>query len=159
MHSRNLIATALVVTAASTALGCAAPATDEAERFREALPIQDEIALRVPGGASATTKTAGLHVASGPGLGAAGSDARFYQLTRDMTATVDHGTAVIFGAIWALVHSPPTTREAKKAVWGPGSSTALEPALWRFTASRVRSRTSTSSAAGRRTGADGRTSR
>jgi hypothetical protein len=120
--------------------GCAAPASDDAERFREAVPHQEEVALRVPGSATAanaTTKSAGLRIANGPGLGGGASTARYYQFTRDITGAVDFTTAVMLGGIWAIVHSPPTSTEAKRAVWGPGAANALEPAVWRFTVDEV----------------------
>lgn len=136
MRSIKVIAAAFVVSALSTVVGCAVPATDDAERFRTALPLQEDVALHVPGAASAT-HTEGLHIATGPGLGTSSSNARYYQFTRDMTSIVDTGTGAILGVIWAIVNTPPTTLEPKKAVWGPGSDSALEPAVWRFTVNEV----------------------
>ncbi|MBX3207852.1 MAG: hypothetical protein KF764_22590 [Labilithrix sp.] len=135
----KVVALAFVVSALSAfANGCAVPASEEAERFREALPLQQEVALRVPGAANATNatkpKSGGLRIATGTG---AGATARYYQFTRDLTGAVDFGTAVILGGIWAIVHSAPTTLEPKKAVWGPGAGNALEPAVWRFTVNEV----------------------
>src|SRR5688572_19663900 len=96
---------------------------DSGERFREAVPQEGEVALRVPGGAAGGTQTRSLHIATNdPTTGGA---ARFYTFTRDMTNTVDFGTAVILGSVWAIVHTPPTSVEPKKATWGPGQATAL----------------------------------
>lgn len=131
----QVIAATFVVSAVSAfGNGCAVPA-DDAEKFREALPLQEEVALRVPGGANgASTKAQGLHIATETPVGAT---ARYYQMTRDLTGAVDFGTAVILGGVWAIVHTQPTTIEAKKAVWGPGAANALEPAVWRFTVTEV----------------------
>ncbi len=136
MRSMKVITAACFVSVVSAfGAGCAPTSEDDdAERFREALPVQDELALRVPGGTSGATKTAGLRIASGGGTNAT---ARYYQFTRDMTSAVDYGTAVILGGIWGVVHSPPTTLEPKKAVWGPGSGNALEPAIWKLTVTEV----------------------
>jgi hypothetical protein len=139
MRSMKVTAVAFVVSALSAfESGCAA-SSDEAERFREAVPLQEEVALRVPGasGSSATTKSAGIHIASGPVVGTGGGAARYYQFTRDMTGAVDFVTAVMLGGIWAIVHTQPTTLESKRAVWGPGAANALEPAVWRFTVNEV----------------------
>jgi hypothetical protein len=129
-----------VSTVSSLAMGCALR-PDDAERFREAVPVQEEVALRVPGGANATggTKSSSLRIQTEPGAGggAVTTNARYYQMTRDLTGAVDFGTAIILGGVWAIVHTAPTTIEAKKAVWGPGSGNALEPAIWRFTVSEV----------------------
>jgi hypothetical protein len=106
---------------------------DDGERFREAVPQEGEVALRVPGGAGGT-QTRSLHIATNDTNGEA---ARFYTFTRDMTNTVDFGTAIILGSVWAIVHSPPTSVEPKKATWGPGQATALEPAIYRFVVTEV----------------------
>lgn len=122
----------------SAAAGCTASPTSDADRFREPLPEQSDVALDVPGNTAqpgaVTTKSAGLHVATGNG----GNDtASSYQFTRAITGAVDVTTAVILGGIWAIVHAEPTSIEAKKAVWGPGSANALDPAVWRFTVTEV----------------------
>jgi hypothetical protein len=128
-----------VVVVLSALLGASTGActvqADDAERFREALPAQDEVALRVPKSGAGSTRQ-GLHVATEPGT-TAGTTARYYQLTRDLTNAVDVGTGFILAGIWTIVHTAPTSIEAKKAVWGPGSANALEPAIWRFTVLEV----------------------
>ncbi len=110
-------------------VGCVAQ-SDEAERFREPLPQQSEVALRVPGAeGGGGVRAQGLRIQTA----SAGETARYYQFTRDITNVVDFGTAFILGMVWTIAHTQPTTIEAKKAVWGPGSGNALEPAIWRFT--------------------------
>lgn len=123
--------------------GCAIDPDDSA-RFREAIPTQEDVALRVPGGDP--TKTGGningksfggggLRIATLPGAG--DKTARYYRFTRDLTNSVDFGTAVILGSVWAIVHTEPTSIDAKTAVWGPGAASALEPAVWKLTVKEV----------------------
>jgi hypothetical protein len=116
---------------AAFANGCTA-ASDDADRFREPIPVKEEVALAVPNG-TATTRQ-GLRIATVPTLGEV---ARYYRLTRDLTSGVDGVTALILGGVWAIVNTTPTSIEPKKAVWGPGSGNALEPAVWRFTVREV----------------------
>lgn len=121
--------------------GCAvsSDSASEADRFREAIPVKEDVSLGVPGGASAagqpSTKSvgSGLHIAT---EGAGGSPTS-YQFTRAITGAVDLTTAIILGGIWAIVNTEPTSLETKKAVWGPGSGNALDPEIWRFTVTEV----------------------
>lgn len=130
-------ASLVVASFAVLAVGCAPKEEDDAERFREALPVQDEVALRVPSNQGTTSSTSqGLRIATA-GSTNASTNATYYELTREFTAGVDGATALILGGVWAIVHLPPTTIEPKRAVWGPGQANALEPAVWRFTVNEV----------------------
>jgi hypothetical protein len=129
---------AFVISAMAFGNGCAPSDADAAERLREALPVQEDVALKVPSGSSGTgttTHTSSLHIATN-GATPAGT-AQYYQLTRDLTAGVDLGTAAILGIVWAIVHAAPTLIEPKKLVWGPGAGNALDPVVWRFTATEL----------------------
>ncbi len=111
---------------------------DTSDEFRDALPEQGDVALKVPGasgGSSGTASTGGLRLSSG----GAGGSAEWYVFTRDVTAGVDITTGVILGGIWALVHSPATTIDpaGKVATWGPGRANALDPVVWRFVVKEV----------------------
>lgn len=128
------------VVSGSFAAGCATN-PDDSERFREAIPTQEQVALRVPGAEAANTGSVGkqsfsggLRIATLPG---ADPTARYYRFTRDITNAVDFGTAVILGSVWAIVHTDPTSIDAKTAVWGPGAASALEPAVWKLTVKEV----------------------
>lgn len=131
--TKVFVAACIAVTISVFGNGCAAPA-DDADKFREGLPLQEEVALRVPSGRSGMTKSQGLRIAT---EGSAGEKARYYQMTRDLSDAVDFGTAVIIGGLWTLAHTAPTTIEPKKAVWGPAAANALEPAIWRFTVMEI----------------------
>jgi hypothetical protein len=129
----KLIVVALMAGVSTAGVGCVVQ-KDDAERFREAVPQQDEVALRVPGnGGSGGTKTQSLGIRTN----GAGEVARYYKFTRDITDAADFTTAVILGSIWAIVHTPPTTVDAKKATWGPSEPKGLEPAIWRFTVTEI----------------------
>lgn len=126
--------------------GCQVTSSGEADAFREALPLQSDVALGVPGSQATNVGTKNIHLATTPVGGSATTDdsgslsdstAQYYTFTRDITGAVDFTTAVILGGIWAIVHSDPTSIETDKAVWGPGSSNALEPTIWRFTVTKV----------------------
>lgn len=129
-------------------LGCASQAcslSSTADRFREAVPQQGDVALNVPGGngtgpgtgAGTRSVRAGLHIKTG-NEGGSSTTATSYGFTREITTAVDSTTAVIVGSIWAIANIEPTTLEDKKAVWGPSEdSSALEPVIWRFTVNEV----------------------
>src|SRR5262245_23744894 len=97
----NMCAAVFVVSTAS-AFGNGCAPIDEAERFREPLPVQEEVALNVPGNGTATTRQ-GLSIATTDTTTAA--TARYYQLTRDFTTGVDLGTAMILGGVWAIAQT------------------------------------------------------
>jgi hypothetical protein len=126
-----------VTTALGAAAGCAPK--DDADRFRQALPAKDEVALKVPGsagGSAGGSSTQSIRPLGGGPIGVT-SSAEYYRFTRDITDAVDWTTAIILGAIEIVVHSPPTTIDAKHAVWGPGNGSALDPVVWRFTVTEV----------------------
>ena len=107
---------------------------DEGDRFREAVPESEDVALKVPGAQGGSAQTKGLRIATN---GTTSATARYYRFTRDMTSAVDLGTAIILGGVWLIVHSEPTSVDSKHAVWGPGQGNALDPVVWRFTVTEV----------------------
>jgi hypothetical protein len=129
-----MLACAFVMTAIGE--GCVAK-QDDADRFRQAVPQADEVALKVPGNAPASgTTTKDLHI-NGGGPTTTSSSAEYYRFTRDLTGAVDFGTGVILGAVWIIVHTQPTSVDGTHAVWGPGNGNALDPVVWRFTVTEV----------------------
>jgi hypothetical protein len=128
----SFFALAVSLVVVSAAQGCAVKGeTDEADRFRQAIPGTKDVALDVPkssDGAAASTKSL-----STKGDLPAATDARYYRFTRDVADGVDWATGVTLGLVWVIVHSPPTHLEPHKAVWGPGNGNALDPVVWRMT--------------------------
>jgi hypothetical protein len=125
-----------VATMALFAEGCAVQ-TSSADAFKEPIPQASDVALRVPGSATASGTTAQvqaqeLRIQGGSATGAT-SNAEFYQFTRNVTDGVDWGTVVVLGVVDLIVSLPPTTIDANHAVWGPGNGDALDPVVWRFT--------------------------
>jgi hypothetical protein len=131
----KVLACAFVTTAAA-AIGCQ-PKQDDADRFRQAVPQADEVALKVPGaGSTSSTTTKDVRLSGGP-TPTTTSDAEYYRFTRDLTNGVDWGTGIILGAVWLVVNTPPTTIDTNHAVWGPGNGNALDPVTWRFSVTEV----------------------
>jgi len=141
---RKTIATTIGTVCGSAAFilsaGCSLQATEDASKFREPIPQTSQVMLGIAGSqVSGTTaqaaSTTTLHVQNdhGPGGGAATSDASYYQFTRSITDSVDTVTTEILGEVLAVTSLPPTTIDANHAVWGPGSSDALDPVSWKLT--------------------------
>jgi hypothetical protein len=133
----NIRLLAVAAAVGFAAQGCTvSSATSNADKFREALPLQEDVALNVPAsttGGGVSTKSLGgggsIHIDTPTDNGGA----QYYQFTREITGAVDFTTGVILGGIWAIVHTEPTSIDENHAVWGPGSGNALDPAIWRFT--------------------------
>jgi hypothetical protein len=116
--------------------------TEDASKFRQPIPESSQVALGIAGSPYAATTTTqaapktALTVQSGPGSGGGvttAGDASYYQFTRSITDSVDTVTVAILGEVGAVMSLPPTTIDANHAVWGPGSSDALDPVTWRLT--------------------------
>lgn len=110
--------------------------TDDASRFGEAIPASSDAALGVPGsssGGGAHASSAKIHI-DGP---TTTNYADWYSFTRNVTDGVDWGTGIILAEVLLVVHLPPTSVTAHKAVWGPGQGTALDPVVWRMTVDEV----------------------
>jgi hypothetical protein len=116
--------------AANAALGCTV--ADQADKFREPIPVAADVALSTPREQAATPTKAGLATAS-----ASTSYAKYYQFTRNVNDAVDLVTAVVLGSVWLVVHTPPAIVDAKHAVWGPGQGDALSPVVWRLTVTEI----------------------
>jgi hypothetical protein len=137
---RKTIAAAIVTVLGSSAFamgGCALP-QDNAAKFREPIPHGSQVALAIAGstasGTSAQAATS-VHVQDVPGgSGGGGSTgyASYYEFTRSITDSVDTVTTAILGEILVVASLPPTTIDANHAVWGPGSSDALDPVSWKL---------------------------
>lgn len=118
--------------------GCSLQTAD-ASKFREPIPQTSQVALAIAGSHVVGTATqaapaTGLKLQDVPGSGGSStSDASYYQFTRSITDSVDTVTVAILGEVEAVISLPPTTVDASHAVWGPGSSDALDPVSWKLT--------------------------
>lgn len=117
--------------------GCMIKTQDDADKYRQAIPQTNDVALGVPKSSGGTTTTASYSMYSTKGDTPGTTDAKYYQFTRDIADGVDATTSIVLGLVWVIVHSPPTSVDAHHAVWGPGSGDALDPNVWRMTATEV----------------------
>jgi hypothetical protein len=119
----------------SLALGaCTLQKRDDVSEYREAIP--QEVAVDGPESAQGESHS----TAGGRGLLAdapATADwAEWYAWTRGVRDGVNAVTAVVLGSVHYIVHTEPTEVTDDSATWGPYTD-ALEPATWRFRATRV----------------------
>ena len=118
--------------AAAVAVVGAACGVDQAQDFRNGFPKADEVALKVPGGASqqplsgSSTRRDGLE----------GDVSMFYVFTRGVSVLVNGGVGLTLALVGNIVEYPPTTLTQDQAVWGPHTD-ALSPNTWRFTVTRT----------------------
>jgi hypothetical protein len=129
---------ALLGIVAACAMGCSIESEDG--KYREPLPEQGSVSLRLPG-SSGSTSTSSVRILSGTGGSSGGgvtsSDAEFYSFSREITDSIDGHTAVVLAVVWAVVSNPATKVEARRATWGPYHGNALEPVVWRLVVDEV----------------------
>jgi len=116
--------------------GCMLEKRDDVSEYREAIPAKDAVAVDGPesaqGESSSRSGARGL-LADAP---AGANWAEWYAWTRNVRDGVNAVTAVILGSVHYIVHTEPTEVGDDSATWGPYTD-ALEPATWRFRATRV----------------------
>jgi hypothetical protein len=108
---RNLLLTFLLL-AAALATACGPNALED--EARSALPTKDAVALPTPGGATAANALA------------VGSPSDYYQLTYNLSNSVNGGVGAVLLTLQAIVAQPATSCTAESCTWGPGSK-ALDP--------------------------------
>ena len=134
---RTIAAMAVLTTSAllGTTSGCALPSSDAA-KFREPIPQPSDVAIGMAasqaGGGTTSQGMTAVHLQGGSVGSGSGGGASYYEFTRSITDAVDTTTEAILGEIIAVASLPPTTIDANHAVWGPGSSDALDPVTWRL---------------------------
>ena len=97
---------------------------DDIERFREAIPEADAVAMPGPetsAEASSRAASAGpTERAQTTGSGAPnGPWAKYYGVTRELRDGVRSVTGVVLGAVWIIVHTEPSSVGNDEAIWGP----------------------------------------
>ncbi|MES1204530.1 MAG: hypothetical protein ABUS79_01210 [Pseudomonadota bacterium] len=122
--------------ALSLALGACAP-KDDADEFREGVPLREDVTIVVPG---ASTQQSAL-TTSGGGVAEIksallGERADLYKLTRDITFMVNGGTAAVLTLVKTITEYPPSSVGMDVAVWGPHTN-PLSPNTWRLTVNRL----------------------
>jgi hypothetical protein len=106
---RSIIAVSL-----ATSLVACIP-QEEAHPVARAIPTADDVRIDLP-------ERAGFAI---------GDIAEWYVATRDVTRTLNGGTAWVLIVVHTIVQFPPTSRDGDGAVWGPWSD-ALDPAEYQL---------------------------
>jgi hypothetical protein len=106
-----LTATTLLSLAAT---GCIAKQDGPNEEIQRALPTADQVSIKLP--------------ANGRTIG---DLADYYRVTRDVTRTLNGGSAWVLILIHAIVQHPPTAVNGNVYTWGPWSD-ALDPAEYKL---------------------------
>lgn len=116
---RTILATLSLVIALSLVIGCGG---DPADEYREAVPVQSELAMDVPSTA----------IGSQPGKltqALLGQRADLYNLTYKVSHEVNGSIWVGLNVIESIVQHEPTTIDNGVATWGPHTP-PLEPLTW-----------------------------
>src|SRR5438067_1100133 len=95
-------------------------AQNEPPPLDKIIPTSDDVAIKLPSSASQKAS-------------AVGDLAQWYVVTRDVTKTLNAGTAWVLIVVHAVVQYPPTTVAGDTYTWGPWSG-ALDPAEYELTA-------------------------
>lgn len=134
-HS-SLFSMALALSLAAGACG----RLDEADEFREGVPLHEDVTIVVPDGSArqnaltAAEGTSGGIVRTQSAL--LGERAELYKLTRDMTVMVNGGTVAVLTLVKTITEFPPSSIDKDVAVWGPHTN-PLSPNTWRLTVNRL----------------------
>jgi len=118
MSLRTFAARSLVLTLGlgAAAAGCVQKDNDPHE-FTRAIPQAEDVRIKLPEGSDA--------------LRTVGQIADWYVATRNVTRTLNGGTAWVLIVVHTIVQFPPTSVDGATATWGPWSG-ALDPAEYRL---------------------------
>jgi len=113
--------------------------TGDADKYRAAFPQGTDPLLALAGsqvsGTATQSASAGAVRLQGTGSGGTTTPtglASYYEFTRTISDAVDTVTVLILGEVVVVASLPPTTIDSNHAVWGPGSSDALDPVSWKL---------------------------
>ncbi|MEZ4226329.1 MAG: hypothetical protein R3B13_35620 [Polyangiaceae bacterium] len=130
----------LSVLVSTLATGCVlGPESDDASRFREAIPRAEAVEVAGPDSATQASGTQSFdHMSSAQANEpwADGPWAYWYGFTRHVRTGVNKVTASVLGSVWIVVHTKPTRVDNDTATWGPFSD-SLSPAEYRFVVTEV----------------------
>lgn len=98
---------------ATLALAACGGGTLDADEVRGALPFQENAQIAAPQSQAASGKT-------GAQAAAVASDSGYFNLTRDLAASVNLGVGTTLGWLRFLVSLPPTQCKDDTCTWGPG---------------------------------------
>jgi hypothetical protein len=111
-------------------IGGCRPLPEEADEYRNGIPRQETVEMKVPAQAGQPL-TAETHQQA-----LRGQVSDFYKLTRAVSGVVNGGGAFVLVLVKAVVSHRPTSVTADSATWGPWTG-ALEPVTWMVTVTRI----------------------
>jgi hypothetical protein len=122
MRNASFISALTALLAAGALAGC----FDRADRFRDAIPGDDALSVKVPDGSGGTgSGSAGV---TSEAL-AEGDTAFLYQVTYGISRVLNGGVFLTLGIIREIASYPPTTVDDTAATWGPFTP-SLSPVTW-----------------------------
>ncbi|MBE7449710.1 MAG: hypothetical protein HS111_12665 [Kofleriaceae bacterium] len=116
---RTTIASLVTAAVLGTSLAGCIQDNEGPHAVARVLPRAEDVRIKLPDTAAASAF-------------AVGDVATWYVATRDVTRTLNGGTAFVLVLIHTIVLFPPTTVDGDTATWGPHSD-PLDPAEWRLT--------------------------
>jgi hypothetical protein len=111
-------------------VGACRPLGDELDDFRNGIPRQETVEMKVPAQAGQAL------VVEEHTQALRGQTADFYKLTWAVSRLVNGGGALTLAVVKAAVAHPPTSFSGDTAVWGPWHG-PLDPISWKVTVKRV----------------------
>lgn len=97
-----------------------APESESTEAdIATALPTAEQLRIKLPANSAAAQARA------------PGETSKWYVATRDVTRTLNGGTAWVLGLVHLIVQFPATSVDGDTSVWGPHSD-ALDPSEWKL---------------------------
>jgi hypothetical protein len=111
-------------------LGGCRPLEEDADDYRNGIPREETVEMKVPGqaGQALTIETHQQALR--------GQISDFYKLTRAVSGLVNGGGAITLVLVKAVVSHPPTSMTADTATWGPWHG-PLDAVNWKVTVTRV----------------------
>jgi len=103
--------------------------TEDASEYRKALPTTETVAVKVP-------QRSGQALTESSTQALVNETAEFYQLTRDVSRSINGGVVWVLTLIHAVVQYPPTEVSENTATWGPWTD-ALSPNTYKVMVTRV----------------------
>jgi hypothetical protein len=125
---RNLFLASL---SCSSLLG-ACRAVDDVDTYRNGIPRQETVEMRVPASSSGQALTVESNARA-----LRGEVADTYKVTRAVSVAVNGGGGLVLALVKAVVAHRPTSISANGAVWGPWKGGPLDPLTYKVTVDKL----------------------
>jgi hypothetical protein len=120
---RITIGSLVASTVLGVSLGACVQPSDGPHAIARVLPRADDVKIQLPESAASNAF-------------AVGDIATWYVATRDVTRTLNGGTAYVLVLVHTIVLFPPTSHDGDTYVWGPHHE-PLDPAEWRLSVTEL----------------------